>query len=65
MGLMPHYLDVLAHVTRGDVGVGILHYARLVVLTSDELQHSLVTEVSSQGVVVVRLKDKPLHTICK
>ena len=53
MGLMPHHLDVLAHVTGGDVGVGIFHHARSVVLALDELQGPLVTEVSSQRVIMM------------
>ena len=53
MGLMPCHLDALAHVAGGDIGVGIFHYARPVVLAPDEFQSSLVTEVSSQGVVVM------------
>ena len=53
MRFMPHHLDVLAHVTGGDVGVSIFHHARPVVLALDELQSSLVTEVSSQGVVIM------------
>ena len=53
MGLMPHHLDALAHVAGGDIGVGIFHHAGPVVLAPDEFQSSLVTEVSSQGVVVM------------
>ena len=53
MGLMPHHLDALAHVAGGDIGVGIFHHAGPVVLAPDEFQSPLVTEVSSQGVVVM------------
>ena len=53
MGLMPHHLDVLAHVTGGDIEVGIFHHARPVVLAPDKLQSPLVTEVSSQRVIVM------------
>ena len=53
MGLMPHHLDVLAHVAGGDIGVSIFHHARPVVLALDEFQSSLVTEVSSQRVVMM------------
>ena len=53
MGLMPCHLDALAHVAGGDIGVGIFHHAGPVVLASDEFQSSLVTEVSSQGVIVM------------
>ena len=53
MGLMPHHLDALAHVAGGDIGVSIFCYARLVVLAPDEIQSPFVTEVSSQGVVMM------------
>ena len=53
MGLMPCHLDVLAHVAGGDIGVGIFHHAGPVVLALDEFQSPLVTEVSSQRVIVM------------
>ena len=53
MGLMPCHLDALAHVAEGDIRVGIFHHAGPVVLAPDEFQSSLVTEVSSQGVVIM------------
>ena len=59
MGLMPHHLDVLAHVAGGDIGVGIFRHARPVVLVPDEFQSPLVTEVSSQ---VLRSRRERLDT---
>ena len=53
MGLMLHHLDALAYVTGGDIRVGIFHHAGPVVLAPDEFQSPLVTEVSSQGVVMM------------
>ena len=50
---MSHHLDVLAHVAGGDIGVGIFHHTRPVVLAPDEFQSPLVTEVSSQGLVMM------------